>query len=188
MDLNSDIQRVLAAKRGCVDSFGLLYEQYHSSMVAIAYALLGRRDLAEDVAQEVFVVACPDLVKLKRADRFGPWLAGICRNQARRTLRSRGRISCVSMAFEVQARESDNSHQLDILRDALNRLKPNERELIVLRYYDELSYEKIGAVLDCSTRAVNSRLFRIKHKLAKHVKISNIQGDNHETARQKRMA
>jgi RNA polymerase sigma factor (sigma-70 family) len=188
MDQDSEIQRVEAAKQGCVESFGVLYEQYHGTMVAIAYALLGQRDLAEDVAQEVFVIACQDLAKLKRADRFGPWLAGICRNLARRLIRSQGRMTCVSMAFDVQARESDDSHQLDMLRDALDTLKPGERELIVLRYHDNLPYERIGSVLNISTRAVNSRLIRTKQKLAKHFKQKRLNGENHDTAKQRRMA
>ncbi|MCP4453922.1 MAG: sigma-70 family RNA polymerase sigma factor [Planctomycetes bacterium] len=157
MNLNSDIQLIEAARRGCVESFGILTEQYHSPVKAIAYALLGQHDLAEDVAQEVFVVACQDLAKLKRADRFGPWLAGICRNLARRTHRSQARVTCVPRAFDVQARDSHDSHQLDTLRDALSQLKPGERELIVLRYHDNMSYERIGSVLNISTRAVNSR-------------------------------
>ena len=44
MDLNSEKQRVEAAKQGCVESFGILYERYHGTMVAIAYALLGQRE------------------------------------------------------------------------------------------------------------------------------------------------
>lgn len=183
MDLDSDIRLVETAKQGCVESFGVLYEQYHGSMKAIAYALLGQRDLAEDVAQEVFVVACQDLARLKRADRFGSWLAGICRNLARRQLRSQGRMTCVSMQFDPQARDSDDSHQLDRLRDALDTLKSGERELIVLRYYDNLPYERIGAVLNISTRAVNSRLIRTKQKLAKYIKQNGPKGDNHDTAR-----
>ncbi len=188
MDQNSEIQRVEAARQGCVESLGVLYEQYHGTMVAIAYALLGQRDLAEDVAQEVFVVACQDLAKLKRADRFGPWLAGICRNLARRLLRSQGRMTGVSLAFDVQARDSYESHQLDILRDAVDALKPGERELIVLRYHDNLPYERIGSVLNISTRAVNSRLIRTKQKLAKYFKHNRLNGENHDTAKQRRMA
>lgn len=188
MDLNSERQRVEAAKRGCVESFGELYEQYHGPMVAIAYAILGQREQAEDVAQEVFVVACQDLPKLKRSDRFGPWLAGICRNLARRAIRLKGRMTCVSMEFDVPARETHDSHQMDRLRDALNMLRPVERELIVLRYYDNLPYDRIGSVLNISTRAVNSRLIRTKEKLAEYVKQTDVKGYDHDTARQKRMA
>jgi len=188
LDQDSEIQWVEAAKQGCVESLGVLYERYHGTMKAIAYAMLGQRDLAEDVAQEVFVVACQDLAKLKRTDRFGPWLAGICRNLARRLLRSQGRMTCVSMAFDVQATETCDSHQLDILREAVDALKPGERELIVLRYHDNLPYERIGSVLNISTRAVNSRLIRTKQKLAKYVKQNGVKGNNHDTARQKRMA
>ena len=57
-----------------------------------------------------------------------------------------------------------------IKRIVLDVLKPHERELIVLRYYDNLPYDDIGVVLNISTRAVNSRLIRIKKKLARLIK------------------
>ncbi len=167
MNLNSDIQLIEAARRGCVESFGILTEQYHSPVKAIAYALLGQHDLAEDVAQEVFVVACQDLAKLKRADRFGPWLAGICRNLARRTHRSQARVTCVPRAFDVQARESHEAHQLDTLRDALSQLRPGERELILLRYHDNLSLRKRGRhLIELGTRESNGQTlkgFRVEY-------------------------
>ena len=52
MKLNSETQLVEAAQNGHLESFGALYERYHSPMVALAYSMLADRDLAEDAAQE----------------------------------------------------------------------------------------------------------------------------------------
>ena len=182
LDQNSDAQLVKAAQQGCVDSLGLLYERYYVAMVAIGYAMLGYREPAEDLAQEVFVIACRDLDKLKRPARVGAWLAGICRNQARLTLRNRGRPTPLPMAFAVESHAGRDLHDLEALQTALARLKPSEREPIALRYYDNLSYERIASVLNCSTRAVNSRLMRAKQKMAKHFKHNGLKGDDHGTA------
>ncbi|MHC4889580.1 MAG: RNA polymerase sigma factor, partial [Planctomycetota bacterium] len=89
MNLNSETKLVEAAQNGHLESFGALYKVYHSPMVALAYSMLADRDLAEDAAQEVFAIACRDLLSLRREDKFGAWLAGICRNVARQMLRSR---------------------------------------------------------------------------------------------------
>ncbi len=88
MDLNSETQLVEAARNGHLESFGALYERYHSPMVALAYSMLADRDLAEDAAQEVFAIACRDIGSLKSKERFAAWLAGICRNISRQMLRA----------------------------------------------------------------------------------------------------
>lgn len=91
VSLNSETKLVEAARNGHLESFGALYERYHSPMVALAYSMLADRDLAEDAAQEVFAVACRDIGSLKSKEKFAAWLAGICRNTARQMLRSKGR-------------------------------------------------------------------------------------------------
>ncbi len=70
MKLNSETQLVEAAQNGHLESFGALYERYHSPMVALAYSMLGDRDMAEDAAQEVFVVACRDIGSLTSKERL----------------------------------------------------------------------------------------------------------------------
>ena len=88
VNLNSETQLVEAAQNGHLESFGALYERYHSPMVALAYSMLANRDLAEDAAQEVFAVACRDIESLKSKERFAAWLAGICRNISRQMLKA----------------------------------------------------------------------------------------------------
>ena len=86
------------------------------------------------------------------------------------------------MALAIESHAGRDLHDLEALQTALERLKPSEREAIALRYYDNLSYERIASVLNCSTRAVNSRLIRAKQKIAKHFKHNGLTGDDHETA------
>lgn len=163
-----------------MDSFGILYQRYFSTVVAIGYAMLGRREVAEDLAQEVFAIACLDLDKLNQPQRFPAWLAGICRNQARHLLRTQGRSDSQPLTFDIEAGENQSTHDLDLLRAALTELSPTERELITMRYYDQLSYRHMGLVLNCSVRAVNSRLIRTKDKIARYFKRYRAMGDNHE--------
>lgn len=102
VDLNSETQLVEAAQNGQLESFGVLYERYHSPMVALAYSMLADRDLAEDAAQEVFAVACRDIGSLKSQERFAAWLAGICRNVSRQMLKANERFT----AEHAEAAES----------------------------------------------------------------------------------
>ncbi|MHC4595238.1 MAG: RNA polymerase sigma factor [Planctomycetota bacterium] len=180
MNLGSETKLVEAAQNGHLESFGALYERYHSPMVALAYSLLADRDLAEDAAQEVFAIACRDMTSLKRKDKFGAWLAGICRNVARQILRSRSK----SVAVDARPNREDTDteeYRREVIRQAVWRLRSSERELIVLRYYDNMPYEQIAQVLDISIQAVNGRLIRAKRKLAEYLKRNGLTGGDYET-------
>jgi RNA polymerase sigma-70 factor (ECF subfamily) len=183
LNLNSETQLVEAAQNGHLESFGALYERYHSAMVALAYLMLADRDLAEDAAQEVFAAACRDIANLKNKDKFAAWLAGICRNTARQMLRSKNRnIVPADGQLAVSTTNGEDSQLRTVINQAIRQLKPAERELIVLRYYDNLPYERIASVLDISVQAVNGRLTRTKRKIAKYLKRNGFTGDDYETS------
>ena len=69
------------------ESFGELCRCYYNSLLAVANSILPDHHLAEDAAQEALVAACRQLPRLKKPERFGPWIVAICRNIARDMLR-----------------------------------------------------------------------------------------------------
>ncbi len=180
MNLNSETTLVEAAQNGHLESFGALYERYHSSMVALAYSMLADRDLAEDAAQEVFAIACGDIGSLKNKERFAAWLAGICRNVSRQMLRAnKAKPVAVGDDFAV-VRRDDMEGRREAIRRAVWSLREPERELIVMRYFDGFSQVQISEVLDISSQAVNGRLVRAKRKIAKYLKRNGLTGDDYE--------
>ena len=179
MNLDSETQLVEAAQNGHLESFGALYERYHSPMVALAYSMLADRHLAEDVAQEVFAIACRDIESLKSKDRFGAWLAGICRNISRQMLRA-NRIKPAALSDEHPAQsKKDCEDRQETIRRAVWNLREAERELIVLRYFDGFSQARISEVLGLSPQTVNGRLVRAKRKIARYLKRNGFTGDDH---------
>ena len=176
MDLNLETQLVEAAQRGQLESFGALYERYHSPMVALAYSMLANRDLAEDAAQEVFAIACRDIGSLKSKDRFAAWLAGICRNVSKQMLRA-GKSRGVAPDNEPAVVERDDcDDRWEAIRRAVWSLRESEKELVVMRYFDGFSQAHISEVLDISSQAVNGRLVRAKRKIAKYLKRNGFDG------------
>ncbi|MBW8040710.1 MAG: RNA polymerase sigma factor [Planctomycetes bacterium] len=173
---------VEAAQNGHLESFGALYERYHSPMVALAYSVLGDRDLAEDAAQETFAIACQKLGTLRRRDKFAGWLASICRNVAHSILRSKGKSATVNFQEPV-VNQNSGDHRRDAIRQAVFKLRSSDRELIVLRYYNGFSQAQISNVLNISPQAVNGRLFRAKRKIAKYLKRNGFTGDDYGTVR-----
>ncbi len=182
MKLNSETQLVEAAQNGHLESFGALFERYHSSMVALAYSMLADRDLAEDAAQEVFAIACQDIRSLKSKERFAAWLAGICRNISRQMLRANKSRAVAPDNEPALVRRDDMKDHHEAIRRAVWSLRDSERELIVMRYFDGLSQAHISEVLDISPQAVNGRLVRAKRKIAKYLKRNGLTGDDYEAS------
>ncbi len=160
---------VEAALVGDIDSFGRLARRYYASMVAIAYAVLADHQLAEDAAQEAFARALTSLGKLRKTDKFAPWLARICRNVARDMVAARARpINPRDLSQNPGGNEPDDD--VETVRRAIEKLPFRAREVIVLRYYNGLSYEEIASVLGISKPTINGRLTRAKQKIAKYLK------------------
>jgi RNA polymerase sigma-70 factor (ECF subfamily) len=181
--MNSETQLVEAAQNGHLESFGSLYERYHSSMVALAYSMLADRDLAEDAAQEVFAIVCRDIGSLKSKDRFAAWLAGICRNISRQMLKANKSRAVAPDNEPAVVRLDDTEDRREAIRRAVWSLRESERELVVMRYFDGFSQGQISEVLDISPQAVNGRLVRAKRKIAKYLKRNGLTGDDYETSR-----
>lgn len=169
MPERSEINLIETATGGDIESFGLLCQQYYAAMVAVGYSVLGEHQLAEDAAQESFARALINIRSLKNKQRFAPWLAGICRNVAKDMLAAKARQ--INTDDIPQATEPDNSDEKNrLIRRAIEQLPDSAKDLVVLRYYDGLSYEQISSVLGISKASINGRLTRAKRKMANYLR------------------
>lgn len=150
-------------------SFTELCRRYYPALVAIGHAILGDRHLAEDAAQQALAKAALNLLHLQKTEQFGCWVAAICRNAARDMARANHRRQCYEER-PVEAVETQRDDAGPAVRAALDELEPQAREVIYLRFYDGLSYERISEVLGISEQAINGRLRRAKKKLAGHLR------------------
>ncbi|MBA7476122.1 RNA polymerase sigma-H factor [subsurface metagenome] len=164
----SETRLVEAAIDGDIDSFGKLCRRYYGPMVAIAYSVVSDHQLAEDAAQESFARALVSLRKLKNQTRFAPWLAAICRNVAKDMVATK--VRQISTKDFSQAARNNHDENAPVIRRAIEHLPVSGKELIVLRYYNGLSYEQIASVLGISQAAINGRLTRAKRKMADYLK------------------
>ena len=162
-----EIDLIKAAASGDIESFGKLCGMYYSAMVAISYSIMGDHQLAEDSAQETFARALLNIKKLKNQDKFAQWLAAICRNVAKDMLSNRTKIPN-NEALSQTKQESNQDHVQ--INHAIEKLPSSMKELIVLRYYDGLSYEQISSVLGISKASINGRLTRAKRKMANYLR------------------
>jgi len=160
---------VQAVINGDAGSFTELCRRYYPAMVAIAHSVLGDRNEAEDAAQESFARAVRKLPQLRNKKRFGPWLAVICRNVAKDMLFDKVRFYTAE-GLSTTAAESQGNDLTDAVRQAIGRLSASAKEVIFLRFYDGMSYERISAVLGITEQAINGRLRRAKKKIAEYLR------------------
>lgn len=169
--VQSDSQVVRRVLAGDVEAFSLLVDRHHAQCLRVATHLLGDGDDAEDAVQEAFVRAYRHLGSYRERDRFGAWLLRVvvnrCRTNAARDRRwsgpdSRSLDSLASAEFghddAVEAIERAARH--DELALALSRLGPTQREAIVLRFSDELSYDEMATITGVGVSALKMRVQR----------------------------
>ena len=157
------------------ESFGRLCRRYYRSLVAVADSILLDHHLAEDAAQETLAAACRQLPRLKKPERFGPWIVAICRNVAKDMRRERQRQRTPLHDGEPQAPDCREDRQDEVLAEALRRLPKHLREVIFLRFYNELSYQQMAQVLGATEEMVDGRLRRAKKKIAAFMKTKGIE-------------
>ncbi len=120
--------------------------------------------LAEDAAQEAFLIAGRTLATLRDPRRFPEWLGTICRRTA-------SRLDAPRVVHEPLPDEPTSSGDPDLaalrlqVHDALQVLEETSREIVVLHYFSGLSYQEIGRALGLSVQSVHGRLQRARSKL-----------------------
>jgi RNA polymerase sigma-70 factor (ECF subfamily) len=152
------------------ESFGELCRRYYHPLVAVADSILLDHHLAEDAAQETLAQACRRLDRLRNPERFGPWVAAICRNVAKDMLRDRRKQRVCVEDCEPQTSDCGQDEQGEILAEALQQLPQRLREVVFLRFYNELSYEQMAKVLGATPESIDGRLRRAKKRIAAFMK------------------
>ena len=175
-----DARLVARAREGDREAFSELVRRYHERIFNTVYALVGDRDDADDLTQEVFLKAYRSLSGFRGQSRFYTWLYRIGVNRCLDWMKSRNRRRDLSLEREgwdgfedpvggTRPEASDARVQRGelqtILKRALETLAPEYRSAVVLREIDGLAYEEIACVLGCSVGTVKSRLFRARMKL-----------------------
>jgi len=188
-DGNDDWELVERARTGDTGAFEALVRRYQGPVVHFCRRMVGPQD-AEDVAQDCFVRLYRHLWRLTPRARFSTVLFGIARNLALNALRDaarrdRGRASHSPGPAGVEAVPQDERLRPDVvargrelgglLEQALERLSPEHREVLVLREMQGLDYDAIAKVVRCRQGTVKSRLARARESL--RARLTELGGD-----------
>ena len=164
----NEIKLVKAAMTGSASAFEQLVQLRFSLVHAIAYAQLADRQIAEDLAQEVFLRVYLHLDSLKSPEKFTAWLARITRNLAASWQRSNKRASLLlnkviaENALKIETEGADikmqEKEQTKLVCDAVFKLPLQQRQMVMLHYFENLNKSQIAQALDMNLSAVSRGL------------------------------
>jgi RNA polymerase sigma-70 factor, ECF subfamily len=160
---------VRLAADGDEAAFAKLVAQHHAAMARVAYVILGDAELARDAVQSAWSIAWRRLPTVRDPTRVGPWLVAIAANEARHSASHSRRATIVDISEGLDRGASgdpaDRIGMIDLER-ALQKLTPEERVLIALRYVAGLNSTEIAMQLGISASGTRSRLERLLDRLS----------------------
>ena len=172
------LQSESAERSSCPLSFDQLYELYATDVLRVSYYYLGNKGLAEDVTQDVFVKLISSRPNLE-AGREKAWLLKVALNRCRDLWRSAWikKVVLGHPGFESFPAPDEIGNIADqySLAEAVNRLKPEFKEVVLLFYYQGFSVMEIADMLQIAEGTVSSRLSRAREKLQKELKGDDMQ-------------
>ncbi len=178
----ADSEIVTRIRRGDLDSFELLVRRHQKQMLNIAFRLLGDYDEACECVQDAFVSAFRNIGTFRGEAKFTTWLTAITLNAGRNRLKQlKSRSARIAYSIGTPNNAGDGDIQADLpsrepsaldrmqeqdlrskVRDCIETLDPEYREVIILRDLQDFSYAEIGTALGVREGTVKSRLFRAR--------------------------
>ncbi len=180
MDEQSNyVELVEQARRGDRDSAGRLAEMARERLRVYVYRLTLQEDLTQEIVQETMLEMYKIFGKLKRADRFWPWLYGIAVNKIhrhQRTERTQKRLAMgkAERLGPMRERQEGFEHMVgqelkQVVAKAMGKLKTRHKAVLVMRCYDDMSYAEIAESMRCSEFSTRMLFMRAKRSLQREL-------------------
>lgn len=163
MDDNEDLKLVQESRQGSRESFERLLIRYEKAVYNAAYRVLHDFEDAKDVTQNVFLKAFENLDHFNGKHRFFSWIYRIALNESINLCKSRRRFDTAE-DNRVEVRNTPEKllsrKEIDgVIQAALMCLEFDYRVIIVLRHFNDCSYQEMGEILEIPEKTVKSRLF-----------------------------
>ncbi|MBP6964886.1 MAG: sigma-70 family RNA polymerase sigma factor [Armatimonadetes bacterium] len=163
-----DLELVRAFASGQADAFDQLYDRHNRFVYNACLGILGDPDDARDAVQETFVQLWKSLPKFSGRSKFSTWLYRIAVNKCMDFLRGKPKWAG-ELPLDLPSDSGPRSDGLleQQVRQTVLRLKPEYRAVMVLYYFQQLSYDEIAESLGCSFDQVRIRLYRARQAFRK---------------------
>lgn len=174
-DAGDELALVDRVRRGDRGAFETIYHRFHRPLGAYLLRLTGRPEVVDELVDDTLMVVWRGAARFDGRSRLSTWIFGIAYRKALKHFeRQRREASHLGVAEgePVSADEApDRRHARRELAEqvvaALDRLPAEQRSVVMLTYYQGLSYPEIAAVMDCPLGTVKTRMFHARRKLAR---------------------
>jgi RNA polymerase sigma-70 factor (ECF subfamily) len=179
IDREASAEIIASCRAGDRNAYRVLYDIYKDRVYSVSlYFFHGDATLASDVTQQVFLKLITSIARFKGDSAFSTWLYRLVVNACQDTARRRKSTVVNADRSRLEALGAPGSQEDDYaraqearsVREAVSALPPKFRMAVLLRYFDDLSYEQIADILQCSMGTVASRLSRGHKMLAERLK------------------
>jgi RNA polymerase sigma-70 factor (ECF subfamily) len=171
-----DYEVIADVLAGNKESFSYLVDKYLLRIKSLIYLVTNDGSIVDDLAQDIFIKAYESLDKFENKASFYTWLYSIAVNKCRDEIRKKKVRKFMSLdkidnyAVTYMPDESNNIENKMLLKEALQKMKRDFREILILREIDDFSYQEISVILNCEIGTVRSKLSRARVELAKIIK------------------
>lgn len=173
MDKDTDQALLARYRNGDRDAFAELVVRYQRPVYNAAFWILRKAEDASDVTQDVFLKVAEQADEFDPDYKFFSWIYRIAVNESLNLLRRNRREEALDEEVDLPASERENPEQqageaqlARRIKQAMMRMSTNDRMVLTLRHFAELSYQEIGQILDLDEKTVKSRLFEARHRLS----------------------
>lgn len=160
---------IASAAAGDDIAFARIVAAHHAELVRICHMVARERTIAEEAAQATWSIAWRKLGTVRQPDRLRPWLIAIAVNEARKLLKKRSRRTRIELIGEPPERDGGVDPATGIpnidLQAALERLEPDERALLALRYVAGFDAAELAVAIGLSASGTRTRLERLLRRL-----------------------
>ncbi len=163
---------VLRCQIGDKDAFAELIERYQAPLRYFISRLSANAEMTEDIFQDTWLTVIRRIHSLKKIDAFSTWLYRIARNKVYQQLRRKKKLAELDENIAVPNNtENDVFSPEDAakIHRCLKELRPEHKEVLMLRFLEQMSYEQISQVINCRLGTVKSRIHYAKLALKKEM-------------------
>jgi RNA polymerase sigma-70 factor (ECF subfamily) len=163
---------LLRCQMGDKDAFAELIKRYERPLRYFINRLLDNSELTEDIFQDTWLTVISRIYSLKKIDSFPAWLYRIARNKVYQQLRKKKTVAELNENIVAENHAEDNEFSCEDaakIHKGLEKLPLEYREILMLRFLEQMSYEQISQVLNCKLGTVRSRLHYAKIALKKEL-------------------
>jgi RNA polymerase sigma-70 factor (ECF subfamily) len=185
----TDEQLVESAISGDAEAFGEIVERWERKIFALCFGMLGREDEARDAAQEAFIAAYRNIGGFRGDAKVSSWLHRIAVNQCLTTKRRTKTRSeeflndeteedtriFVAPASLSPLRTTEQNERLKLVRQAVTSLPEDLREVVVMKEFEELTFQEISEVLELPLSTVKSRMYTALKQLRRKLERSPVE-------------